>query len=110
MRCPQVMNVLKAVSQDKAAASRMQPALYGFLRWFSTENPKNQVALYTAESVPMFVEHLQEEVGAEHLLLAVLEANYELCARNNAQLIHNLVALVADKSSVAPVCAQVLWM
>ena len=57
-----VVNVLKAVSRDTGMASKMNAALYDFLRWFCKRNPKNQVALYTTESLALFVKHLQDNV------------------------------------------------
>ena len=81
-----VIRILAAVAKDPVSADRMSSYLVDFLRFFCLKNPKNQVALHAPDSLEVFVGQLLENVGAERLLLAVFEGNYELCARNNQQV------------------------
>ena len=79
------VGILAAVA-GAPAAHRLKTALYSFLKRFCHNNPKNQAALYAPESLRLFVSHLPDNVGAEAVLLAVFEGNYELCTRPNQQV------------------------
>ena len=57
-----VVNILTAVSQEVTVAMKMHKPLYGFLRWFCSSNPRNQMALYASDSIPLFVEHFHKNV------------------------------------------------
>ena len=103
-----VVNILTTVSQDPAVAFRMHATLYGFLRWFCTSNPRNQMALYTAGGLELLVGHFCQDVGAPEVLLAVLEGNYELCSSNNSQVIQDLIMLLSDNPKMTSRCAQCL--
>ena len=50
-----VISILQAISKESETASKMCGSLYDFLIAFCTKNPKNQVALYTEESLELFL-------------------------------------------------------
>ena len=46
--------------------------------------------------------------GAERLLIAIFENNYDLCARNNLHVIEELIVMLCNTSSVLRPCIQCL--
>ena len=54
------INILGAISKDAAAGPKMSGPLYSFMIAFCNKNPKNQVVLYTEESLQLFLRNVSE--------------------------------------------------
>ena len=54
LACSIAINILAAIASDVVTTSKMSPHLYELLIAFCKKNSKNQLVIYTAESLELF--------------------------------------------------------